>query len=230
MYLGGDESLVSRDWIETRIRQGHGPLGALYPTRTWTAPNPHSAIKEGDTPSWFFFLPNGLGDPEHPDWGGWGGRFRMEPPGFWRDVPDTVGGETHVRATVWRWRPAFQADFEARLDWCVKPRAEANHAPRAVLNGDDSRAVLRLEAGDGAAVTLDAAGSKDSDGDELSYRWRIYGEASTVQAELGSMDGLKTRLTRTPGAGAGAVHVILEVTDDGMPRLTAHRRAVVEWP
>ena len=33
MYLGGDQSLTSRDWMETNIRQGHGPLGALYPTR-----------------------------------------------------------------------------------------------------------------------------------------------------------------------------------------------------
>ncbi len=66
MYLGGDESLVSRDWMETNIRNDHGPLGKLYPPRTWTAPNPHSAIKEGDTPSWFYFLPNGLSDPDHP--------------------------------------------------------------------------------------------------------------------------------------------------------------------
>ena len=62
LYLGGDESLVSRDWMETNIRQGHGPLGALYPPKTWTAPNPHAAIKEGDTPSWFFFLPRGVND------------------------------------------------------------------------------------------------------------------------------------------------------------------------
>ena len=40
MYLQGDESLTSRDWIETHARKNHGPLGALYPTRTWTAPNP----------------------------------------------------------------------------------------------------------------------------------------------------------------------------------------------
>ena len=37
-----------------------GPLGALYPTSTWTAPNPHGTLKEGDTPSWLYFLPVGL--------------------------------------------------------------------------------------------------------------------------------------------------------------------------
>ena len=54
MYLTGDPSLTSRDWIDTNVRN-RGPLGALYPTRTWTAPNPHGCLKEGDTPSWFFF-------------------------------------------------------------------------------------------------------------------------------------------------------------------------------
>ena len=73
------------------VRKDRGPLGALYPTNTWTAPNPHACLKEGDTPSWFYFLPIGLGDPAHPEWGGWGGRFRREKGGPYRDAQDTVG-------------------------------------------------------------------------------------------------------------------------------------------
>src|SRR5262249_10696173 len=57
MYLGGDESLTSRQWVDEKVRKDRGPLGALYPTKTWTAPNPHSCLKEGDTPSWLYFLP-----------------------------------------------------------------------------------------------------------------------------------------------------------------------------
>ena len=30
---------------------------------------------EGDTPSYLSLIPNGLNVPEHPDWGGWGGRY-----------------------------------------------------------------------------------------------------------------------------------------------------------
>jgi len=41
-----------------------------------------------------------------------------------------------ARATVWRRRPHFQNHFQARMDWCVKPRDRANHAPLAVCNGD----------------------------------------------------------------------------------------------
>src|SRR5205814_23227 len=99
-------------------------------------PHPHGCLKEGDTPSWLYFLPTGLSDPAHPDWGGWGGRFRRAGRGLFRDAADTVGKVTDARATVWRWRPAFQADFAARMAWCVKPVRGANHPPVAVLNGD----------------------------------------------------------------------------------------------
>ena len=41
MYLGGDEALTSRQWIDLHVREGHGPLGAcirrrpgLHQTRT----------------------------------------------------------------------------------------------------------------------------------------------------------------------------------------------------
>jgi hypothetical protein len=61
MYLGGDQSLTSLAWLDEHVRAGHGPLGELYPSKTWTAPNLNSALKEGDTPSWLFFLPNGFG-------------------------------------------------------------------------------------------------------------------------------------------------------------------------
>ncbi len=58
MYLTGDISTTSREWVDEHIRS-QGPLGALYPVSTWTDPNPHGCLKEGDTPSWFFFLPRG---------------------------------------------------------------------------------------------------------------------------------------------------------------------------
>lgn len=164
MYLGGDESLTSREWMEANIRQTHGPLGALYPTRTWTKPNPHSAIKEGDTPSWFYFLPTGLNDPSCPGWGGWGGRFTKTEDRIYHDAKDTVEAVTDVRSTVWRWRSAFQRDFQARMDWCVKPPAEANHHPLIVCNGDATRNVFHLQARSGGTIRLSAAGSRDPDG------------------------------------------------------------------
>jgi hypothetical protein len=115
MYLGGDESLTSCDWVDAHVRHA-GALGKLYPTGTSTGPNPHGCLKEGDTPSWFFFLPLGGNDPQDPAKPGWGGQFQLSADGWYHDftsidVPDP-------RVTVSRWRPQFQADFARRMAWC----------------------------------------------------------------------------------------------------------------
>lgn len=118
IYLTGDESLTSQEWIEQNVRS-RGPLGALYPTKTWTAPNPHSCLKEGDTPSWFFFLPVGGNTPADPSQPGWGGQYRREADGWYRDFPALDGGDP--RTSVSRWRPDFQRDFARRMAWCTLP-------------------------------------------------------------------------------------------------------------
>ncbi len=115
MYLGGDETLTSREWIDANVRS-KGPLGELYPTETWTEPNPHGCLKEGDTPSWFFFLPKGGNDPSDPTRPGWGGRFRKMENGLYRDLP--MSDDFDPRMEVSRWRPAFQEDFARRMAWC----------------------------------------------------------------------------------------------------------------
>ena len=230
MYLGGDISLVSREWMNTNIREKHGPLGALYPERTWTAPNPHSATKEGDTPSWLYFLPHGVNDSAHPEWGGFGGRFERNEEGIYRDARDSVGETTDARATVWRWRPAFQADFQARLDWCVADAFEkANHAPRAVLNGDMSRGIVEISAQAGETVRLSADGSSDPDKSELDYRWFVYPKAGTFQNEVGltSTNANATSVVAPNVGGPVSIHVVLEVTDAGTPRLSSFRRAII---
>lgn len=118
MYLTGDESLTSRDWIDQNVRN-RGPLGALYPIKTWTNPNPHGCLKEGDTPSWFFFFPGGGNNPADPTQPGWGGQYRREPDGWYRDFP-TINGED-PRHSVSRWRADFQRDFARRMAWGAEP-------------------------------------------------------------------------------------------------------------
>jgi len=214
MYLSGDLELTSLAWLDAHVRRGHGPLGALYPPKTWTAPNPHGALKEGDSPSWLFVLPVGLGDPARPDWVSWGGRFTKTAEGIWRDAPEG-------REAVARWRPAFQNEFRARMDWCVKTPAGANHPPAVVLNGDASLRVLDLEAKAGAEVRFAAEGSKDPDGHALSFLWTAEGGAAVRG------DGAQAALPVPADAAGKEIHVILEATDAGDPPLTRYRRALV---
>lgn len=228
MFLGGDESLTSRDWIDEHVRHNHGPLGAFYPPQTHTGKNPHKALKEGDTPSWFYFLNNGLNVPAEPAFGGWGGRF-LRNDTFWQDAQDTVGDETSGIATTWRWRPAFQNAFQARMDWCVSLYAHANHEPSVVVNGEDGKDMVQIVAQPGARVHLSAAGSSDPDGDALSYRWFVYAEASLYRGDVAIEQATDQDASFVmPDAKPGeTIHVVLEVTDDGEPPLTAYRRVVI---
>lgn len=116
MYLTGDESLTSRDWIDKHVRNS-GPLGALYPVKTWTAPNKHGCLKEGDTPSWFFFLPIGGNDPSDPTQPGWGGKYSKSTDSWYHDA-QTTGKDP--RESVSHWRPTFQKDFARRMAWCME--------------------------------------------------------------------------------------------------------------
>lgn len=230
MYLDGDMDLTSEEWVKAHVQHDHGPLGALYPLRTWTAPNPHGVLKEGDTPSWFYFLATGLQDAQHPNWGGWGGRYQRNVQGIWRDAKDEVEAKRSARATVWRWRPAFQAEFQARMDWCVAPFGKANHPPVAVALGDSGTRVLYRNIAPGQTLRLDARGTSDPDQDPLHYRWWIYPEASSVDAQsvqISDANSEVAQLAVPKQTPPGECHVILEVTDTGVPALTRYRRIVV---
>ena len=74
-YIHGiNNETISNSWLAQHIQQGHGPLGAAYPDVSWGM--------EGDTPSFLSLIPNGLNAAEHPDWGGWGGRYELYRPDF----------------------------------------------------------------------------------------------------------------------------------------------------
>src|SRR5476649_1934547 len=94
---------------------------------------------EGDSPSFLYLLRTGLSDPEHSEYGGWGGRYAAITPddmgGLRASTADEVIGVDGKKyrtapATIWRWRDAFQNDFAARMDWTVTgDKNQANHNP-----------------------------------------------------------------------------------------------------
>ena len=77
---------------------------------------------------------------------------------------DTKKDQDPRMSSVYRWRAAFQADFAARLDWCVKPFKEANHPPVVQIKGLSSR-----QTKPGESITLDASASTDPDGNRLCF-------------------------------------------------------------
>jgi hypothetical protein len=227
--------LVDNPWLEANIIQNHGPLGALYPRLKY--------IMEGDTPSFFSLINNGLGSHLSPSFGGWGGRYVLhqaygETRPIWtnaRDSRDTVVAEngmsyTSDQATIWRWREAYQHDFAARMDWCVADTfAKANHNPVAAFQGDTSKVVAKMRVAAGQRVNLSAAGTRDPDGNGVSYRWFLYKEAGTFRGDVRIEDATSPQawFLAPQVAGPASLHVILEVWDDGQPRLCSYRRIIV---
>ncbi len=237
---GSDQSMVDRKWLRDNI-QKRGALGALYPTPMF--------IMEGDTPSFLNLVGNGLAIPDQPNWGGWGGRWEQPSSSFghWADTTDSVTGADGKsyrsnQATIWRWRSAFQNDFAARMAWSVSPRfADANHAPRLVVNGTADLQPFRLSACPGEAMPLSAEGSIDPDGNAIAYRWWWYREAGnsiTQQVTLSQATGPRTTATIPVWTQPSMLelepsfsfHVILEATDAGTPALTRYRRIIINVP
>lgn len=251
-------SLVSPEWVAAHIQQGHGPLAALYPDWAYTM--------EGDSPSFLGLIANGLSHMEHPDWGGWGGRFQLKMPEheahqagsfgvpnapetrpYWNEAADTLTDAWGSRlasgreVALLRWRDDFQRDFAARMDWCVKSFSEANHKPVPVVklytsptpraeDTPERREITTFTVKSGQHFCLDATGSSDPDGDNLSYHWHHYNQATGMAfIPVDDNPTLKAvRYTAPQVSHKQFMHIILRITDKGTPRLTAYARIIIK--
>lgn len=234
-FSGANFSIVDNPWLDQNIRKGHGPLGAEHPFTKY--------LMEGDSPTFLYLINNGLGNPEHPNYGSWGGRYEFYTPKtekwfyepetrpIWTNTEDEVMGidsayQTSNKATIWRWRQAYQNDFAARIDWSIKAYADANHPPIAKLAHANA---LTVTSGD--TVRLDASPSLDPDNNQLSYEWIYYREVGSYESKS------PIKITNATRALAFFVapkviqpetmHLILAVTDNGTPALTRYQRVIV---
>lgn len=224
--------------IERDVRNGHGPLGAMYPTNT-THPQ-----KEGDTMMFLYLVQTGMNDPRRPELGSWAGRYARNPAFegmeyYWATAEDTWNGTTHRENTLARWAADLQNDFRARMDWCVATNfTGANHPPKVVLNPvavkfdpSWSKRIRPIFAGSDQLIELTAEDSSDPDaGQKLTYSWFIYPEAGTYkkEIELSATNGPRVSL-RAPLAGGTTrtAHVIVRVQDNGEPPLVGYARAEI---
>jgi hypothetical protein len=244
---------VGNAWIARHIQQGHGPLGAAYPDVAYgmegdtpsflgLIPNGLNVPERPDWGGWggryALYTPR----REDTDPGGFNGGVPVEPETrpIWTNAVDRYRpfvAAAHGRSvkpgerefsgagvTLWRWREAFQNDFAARMQWTTREPAEANHAPVVRLAHAPE---LRVRSGDW--VTLDASPTTDPDGDNLSFLWFSYLEAGTLKEplQLGTENMHRVGF-RVPDLGAPATtHVIVQVTDKGMPPLTRYQRVIL---
>ncbi len=209
---------------------------------------------EGDSPAFIHIINTGLQNMESPAFGGWGGRYIKVRENTWLDpVPvqgyeypsgrwytSTAWGRKYMREIypenteqmieyfkpIWRWSDAFQNDFAARADWCVNSYDEANHPPIVKLAHQND-----LQAKPGELVKLNATGTTDPDGNDLTYQWWQYKEADTYNGiiDIQNAEQVQASFIIPKDAARGeTIHVVCEVKDLGTPQLTRYQRIVVE--
>ena len=203
---GNDNTEISNSWLAEHIQQDHGPLGAVYPDVAWGM--------EGDTPAFLSLIPNGLNEPEHPEWGGWGGRYELYKPDFsktkeggsivtiapetrpiWTNAIDTYVpyipkeyGRAVGRDTV-SFKGYKETLWRWRDDFQNDFAARMDWCLQAVetTNHPPIPSLTtedRLTVKSGGDVFLDASPSTDPDGDNLSFLWFNYPEAGTLEEEI----------------------------------------------
>jgi len=254
---GINNEVISNNWLSENIQQGHGPLGALYPdvaygmegdTPSWLMLIPNG-LNDNAVPnfgSWGgryeLYKPEPLKTPVPPIFTG-GGPYEPESRPIWTNASDkftpripnkygrAIRQDTGVyndnQVTLWRWREDLQNDFAARMDWCTGSFEEVNHPPVAMVNQGEQ---FTVKSGD--IFKLDADGSYDPDGDNLSYWWFQYPEAGTYKGivniapyseNLYNVHTIKAPEVTSPQT----VHFILRVTDKGTPALSRYKRVIV---
>lgn len=111
IFGGPDDPLGNLSWLDTNIRQNHGPLGAVYP-KYWAEGT--EGLKEGDTPSFLYLVSaaHGMNNPADPTQESWGGQYiRLGTTNHWVDGPGST--------TISKWKAQYQAEFALRANWMI---------------------------------------------------------------------------------------------------------------
>ncbi len=206
-YINGiNNNEISNSWLAQNIQQGHGPLGAAYPDVSWGM--------EGDTPSWLNLILNGLSNPEHPDWGGWGGRYELYKPDFAKQKKGGSGVpfEPETRA-IWTnasdtYTPYVHSDYgrAIKLDtitftgdkvtlWRWRDDFQNDFAARmdwctkSYEEANHPPVIVlnnpeNITVKSGQGFGIDAFDTTDPDGDSFSFLWFTYPEAGTCKKPL----------------------------------------------
>ncbi len=231
-YIKGiSHRTISNSWIAENIQQNHGPLGALYPDVAWGV--------EGDTPAFLSLIPNGLNFPDHPDWGGWGGRYEHYLPDFskmkeggsivtiqpetrkiWTNaidnyipyLPNEYGRSVKKDTTLFKGYKVTLWRWRDDFQYDFAARLDWSILPFNAVN-HPPRPVLShpelLTVKSGEGFTLDAFNTSDPDGDALSFLWFHYPEPGTYNKPI-------------PVNGAENVHMVNYTAPKVEKEVTTH--------
>jgi len=219
------QNLIGRDnWIEYETHiQNHGNLGTVYPK--------YRGGVEGDTPSFLHVMPNGLNDPMTPNQVGWGGYFEWRL-GMDKETCSYTNHDGHAKEVSQKYERYFYSaifnNFAARMDWAKDGKGNRN--PIVIVNKSKGFDILKLTPKQGKTVKLDASKSFDPDGDQLTYKWWVLSEAGTYDGDVVIMNANteKVRIMMPSDAAGKSIHVICEVTDNGIHNLTSYRRIIFD--
>lgn len=275
----GMQERLSGAWYEEHIEFNHGALldkyittgdgtylegevhGSQYGSNEDLLNNPnvfggakerYHFISEGDSPTYFHLLDNGLREQEGENYGGWAGRYVKQNATLngitlskryssskdyattERANPNLAIGQ--VENAQIRWTEQIQNDFARRADWCVADSYEkANHRPNlAIAEG------LDIIAAPGERVTLNAITS-DPDGDRVSVNWWHYYEAGKeIAGSAGNtplvINGSESNAKKTNKAvftipkdakKGDTFHIIATAEDDGAHNMAYNQRIIV---
>lgn len=207
----------------------HGDLGKVK-TGQWGAFGKYDFISEGDSPAYFHLIDVGLGNLQHPEYGGWGGRLKQsaENPNRWEDGKEVADFNPHTQKMdltypQTRWIEALQLDFAARADWCIKSYKDANHAPEIVVKEGNS---MKAKAGNSVKINAKAT---DPDGNKVTFTFWQYKEAGTSPQKVTIEANSNTATIQLPATAKSGdtIHVIVEGKDDGEPALIRYQRVIL---
>lgn len=238
MFWGGEMTNTSLEWLHENVISKN-PLAAMYPEKAYTGgkgKNPYGALKEGDTPSFLYFLPTGFNSIEYPNWGSWGGRFVRERGQFFRDTHDLffdeqVGEKVKSnRATVFRWRTDFQSDFVNRCNWGGGDFSNLPFRTELEFDGELYSGISRHYVAAGEEVTVKVEVDSQSSDQVITHDCFHYPEAGSFEGEIVIKPaGSGTFWISIPRAAAGKqIHLIQRSSQGIESPLVRYNRLVLE--
>ena len=113
------------------------------------------------------------------------------------------------------------------MDWAKD--GNGNRNPIVTVNDKNGLEAITIKTKAGKSVKLDASGTFDPDGNQLTYKWWYMPEAGNYKEniEIKNADTISSEVIIPAAAKGKTIHIICEVTDNGEHNLKGYRRIII---